>query len=149
MSLKKLVPSIILLFLFFPETAAFSQMPGILPLRERAAVMDGWLQARLDTVVPRLMQRESIDMWILIAREYNEDPVLETMSMNGCSPTICVAVFNIASAKRPCPMITPLTIANYSISSSKCTLGISRSDKILLSSWLYSCAGRTPRRSSR
>ena len=31
------------------------------------------------TVVPMLMRREGIDMWILIAREYNEDPVVETM----------------------------------------------------------------------
>lgn len=54
-------------------------MPGVLPLRERAALMDRWLDLRLDTVVPELMRREGIDMWIVSAREYNEDPVIETM----------------------------------------------------------------------
>ncbi|MGF1607610.1 MAG: M24 family metallopeptidase [Rhodothalassiaceae bacterium] len=53
--------------------------PTILPLKQRAAVQDNWLRQRFDTVLPRLMRREGIDMWILIAREYNEDPVVETM----------------------------------------------------------------------
>lgn len=51
----------------------------ILPLRERAEIEDRILAERLDTVVPMLMRREGIDAWILIAREYNEDPVLKTM----------------------------------------------------------------------
>lgn len=54
-------------------------LPVILPLRERAQVMDRWLERRLDAVVPELMRREDIDMWIIAAREYNEDPVIETM----------------------------------------------------------------------
>ena len=51
----------------------------ILPLKERAAVMDGLLKYRLDTVVPDLMRREDIDAWVIMSREYNEDPVLKTM----------------------------------------------------------------------
>ena len=51
----------------------------ILPLRERAATTDAWLRQRLDTLVPALMRREGIDLWILVAREYDEDPVVETM----------------------------------------------------------------------
>lgn len=47
-------------------------------MRERAAVIDGWLQARVETVLPALMRRSGIDMWVLISREYNEDPVLRT-----------------------------------------------------------------------
>jgi len=54
-------------------------MPVILPLRERAAVMDRWLERRLDTVLPEIMRREGVDLWIIAAREYNEDPVIETM----------------------------------------------------------------------
>lgn len=53
--------------------------PVILSMRERAALMDRWLEKRFETVVPDLMRREGVDMWILIAREYNEDPVLKTM----------------------------------------------------------------------
>ena len=55
------------------------EIPLVLPLRERAAVIDGWLERRLDTVVPAIMRREGIDLWIVAAREYNEDPVIETM----------------------------------------------------------------------
>ena len=51
----------------------------ILPLRQQAEVEDRILKERLDSVVPMLMEREGIDAWILIAREYNEDPVLKTM----------------------------------------------------------------------
>ncbi len=54
-------------------------MPEILPLRTRARIMDQWLERRLDEVVPDLMRRENIDMWVLIAEEYNDDPVMKTM----------------------------------------------------------------------
>jgi Xaa-Pro aminopeptidase len=54
-------------------------MPEILPLRTRARIMDQWLEHRLDHVVPALMRRENIDMWVLIAEEYNDDPVMRTM----------------------------------------------------------------------
>lgn len=53
--------------------------PAVLPLREQARVRDGWLRERLDTLVPRLMREAKVDMWILVAREYAEDPVLSTM----------------------------------------------------------------------
>ena len=61
------------------EPSGDSTSPVILSMRERATVQDAWLMKRLETVVPMLMQREGIDMWIIIAREYNEDPVIETM----------------------------------------------------------------------
>jgi Xaa-Pro aminopeptidase len=54
-------------------------MPQILPLRERAKIHDAWLKRRLDTVVPALMRENGIDMWVLVAREYLEDPVVGTM----------------------------------------------------------------------
>lgn len=53
--------------------------PHILSMRERAVVVDRWTEQKLDQLVPELMRREGIDMWILVAREYNEDPVLLTM----------------------------------------------------------------------
>ena len=51
----------------------------ILSVREQARVIDEILDERLDTILPALMQRENIDMWIVVSREYNEDPVLRTM----------------------------------------------------------------------
>lgn len=59
--------------------AANSSMPGLPDLRDRAKVQDIWLEQRLDQLVPELMRESGVDMWIVIAREYNEDPVLETM----------------------------------------------------------------------
>ncbi|HEY0044302.1 MAG TPA: M24 family metallopeptidase [Allosphingosinicella sp.] len=53
--------------------------PEILPLRERAKLQDAWLAKRLDTVVPRLMREHGFDAWLIVAREYVEDPVLATM----------------------------------------------------------------------
>jgi len=53
--------------------------PHILPERERSRVVDQWLKERLDTVVLPIMRREGVDMWILIAGEYDEDPIVRTM----------------------------------------------------------------------
>ena len=52
--------------------------PHILPMRERAAVIDRWLTTRVQTVLPEIMRRSGIDMWVIISREYNEDPVIRT-----------------------------------------------------------------------
>ncbi|MDJ0924096.1 MAG: M24 family metallopeptidase [Acidimicrobiia bacterium] len=51
----------------------------ILSLRSQSSLRDEWLQARLDTIVPRVMERAGVDCWVLVAREYNEDPVVATM----------------------------------------------------------------------
>jgi Xaa-Pro aminopeptidase len=51
----------------------------ILPLRRQADVRDGWLRERLASVLPEVMRREGIDLWIVVAREYNEDPVLMSL----------------------------------------------------------------------
>ena len=59
----------------------FGQNPldQILPERERAAMVDDILEDRINNLLPQLMEREGIEMWILISREYNEDPVMKTM----------------------------------------------------------------------
>lgn len=51
------------------------EIPAVLSLKEQAAVYDGWLSARLDKLLPELMRREKLDMWLVICQEYNEDPV--------------------------------------------------------------------------
>lgn len=61
------------------ESSMSPAMPRIMPLRERAAIQDAWLKKRLDTIVPSLMRENGIDMWVLVAREYLEDPVVGTM----------------------------------------------------------------------
>ncbi len=51
----------------------------ILPLREQAELTDRWLLQRLQTVLPEIMAREKLDMWLVIGREYNEDPVMGSL----------------------------------------------------------------------
>ncbi len=53
--------------------------PGSLSLRQEAQVRDEWLADRLDSIVPALMEEHDIAAWIVMGREYNEDPVLRTM----------------------------------------------------------------------
>ncbi len=50
-----------------------------LPLREQAGVRDRWLTERLLDLLPVLMDRAGIDLWLVAGREYNEDPVLATL----------------------------------------------------------------------
>lgn len=48
-------------------------------VRIAATERDRLLTRRLDRIVPALMQRHSFEAWVLDAREYNEDPVAQTM----------------------------------------------------------------------
>lgn len=51
----------------------------ILTVREQAKVIDENLADRFHHLLPEMMEQTGIDMWIIISREYNEDPVLKTM----------------------------------------------------------------------
>ncbi|NCU03699.1 MAG: M24 family metallopeptidase [Chitinophagaceae bacterium] len=51
----------------------------VIPMREQAKVIDEILADRFNNLLPVLMERNGIDMWIVISREYNEDPVIRTM----------------------------------------------------------------------
>ena len=51
----------------------------ILTMKDRAELRDRFLKDRMKTVLPKIMDRTEIDMWIIIATEYNEDPVFRTM----------------------------------------------------------------------
>lgn len=57
------------------------------PLREQAVVQQEWLRARLDRVLPELMRKHGVGMWLVICREYNEDPVFRSL----VSPTVFAA----------------------------------------------------------
>src|SRR3954463_6706368 len=50
-----------------------------LRLREQAAVRDRWLTQRLLDVLPGLMDRAGIDLWLGLGRADNEDPVMATL----------------------------------------------------------------------
>lgn len=52
---------------------------NILSMKERSELIDKITVERFNSVLPKIMEREGIDMWVLMSREYNEDPVLKTM----------------------------------------------------------------------
>ena len=54
-------------------------MHQILPLRQQADIQNKWLRERLDTLLGPILARADVDMWLVIAREYNEDPVIMTL----------------------------------------------------------------------
>jgi Xaa-Pro aminopeptidase len=56
-------------------------------LREQAALQQQWLGERLTTVLPALMRKHRVEMWVVPMREYNEDPVFSSL----VSPTTFAA----------------------------------------------------------
>lgn len=57
------------------------------PLREQARLQQEWLKARLEKSLPALMRKHGAQMWLVICREYNEDPVFYSL----VSPTTFAA----------------------------------------------------------
>src|SRR5688500_17791882 len=53
--------------------------PAILPERARPDAVNAMLRDRLDNLLPKLMRETGIDMWVIINREYVEDPVYLTI----------------------------------------------------------------------
>ena len=71
---------IINIIIFFNSTLSADELKDrIMSMKERAVLKDKFLDDRFKSVLPNIMKRTEIDMWIIIAREYNEDPVLRTM----------------------------------------------------------------------
>ncbi|MEX0314198.1 MAG: M24 family metallopeptidase [Allomuricauda sp.] len=101
------------LLLLFPVVCT-SQ---ILKESERARVVDEILEERFNLLLPDLMDQTGIDMWVLISREYNEDPVLKTMLpatwLNARRRTILVFYRNAAKAT-----IDKLAVARYNVGKS-------------------------------
>ncbi|HUF65512.1 MAG TPA: M24 family metallopeptidase, partial [Gemmatimonadaceae bacterium] len=56
-------------------------------LREQADTRQRWLESRMATVLPALMRKYGVDMWVIPMREYNEDPVFTSL----VSPTTFAA----------------------------------------------------------
>ena len=52
---------------------------AVLSPRDRVEPENRMLRERLDTLLPRLMRDADLDMWVVIAREYAEDPVYFTL----------------------------------------------------------------------
>jgi len=60
-------------------TPGEDQIPHILTLREQSAFYNASLKIRLEQIVPEIMREEGIDLWLVICRENNEDPVYSSL----------------------------------------------------------------------
>ena len=73
----------ILACLLLPAQASLAQDQGreitgpraVLDYRDRPAIENRHLEERLDTLLPDLMEETNLDMWLVLNREYAEDPI--------------------------------------------------------------------------
>ncbi|HEX8177711.1 MAG TPA: M24 family metallopeptidase [Pyrinomonadaceae bacterium] len=86
-SLCALALILILSLTSFAPASGQTARPKLPPLREQAQIQQQWLKARLERVLPALMRKHKIQMWLVICREYNEDPVFFSL----VSPTVFAA----------------------------------------------------------
>lgn len=69
-----------LTFLLLLPFAAPGDAPSLPPLRKQADIRQEWLKIRLERVLPALMRKHHVSMWLVICREYNEDPVFLSLA---------------------------------------------------------------------
>ncbi len=48
-------------------------------MRDRAEFIDNITSLRVEQLLPKLMSEHNMDMWLIISREYNEDPIIKTL----------------------------------------------------------------------
>lgn len=89
-------------------------LPAILPAREQAAVINRILAERLDTIIPKIMREEGIDLWVLMAREYFEEPVVASMldAENMHARRRTILVFHDPGEGQP---VERLTVSRYGL----------------------------------
>lgn len=107
------MPRYLSLLLLMTATATMAE-PRILPMRERAAVIDHWIETRVETVLPMLMRRAGIDLWVIVSREYNEDPVLKTLLPGTWQSARRRTILMIFDPGNNAPLET-LAIARYNV----------------------------------
>lgn len=73
-------------------------MRTILPLRQQHAWIDENLPAKLD-LIPDMMKMFGIDMWIIFAREYNEDPIMQFITPTNFPTARRLSCFIFANTK--------------------------------------------------
>ena len=62
-----------------PRSKTAPTSAAILPEKRRAEVTNAWQKWRIENLLPALMRRTGIDMWLVMNREYAEDPVYFTL----------------------------------------------------------------------
>jgi Xaa-Pro aminopeptidase len=67
--------TILLLTLIFVTFIAEAQVVSV---QQQAMTINEVLTDRIDNLLPKLMDEAKVDCWLIISREYNEDPILKT-----------------------------------------------------------------------
>src|SRR5574341_1476356 len=88
---KSMLAAVLIAAMISPVRLAAGDPPAtpapLPPLREQARIQNEWLKARRERVLPRLMRRYGVAVWLVIQREYNEDSVFWSL----VSPTTFAA----------------------------------------------------------
>ncbi len=89
-------------------------LPPILSLRERAEIENRILAERLDNIIPAIMREQGIDMWLLVAREYFEEPVVASMldAENMHARRRTILIFHDPGNGKP---VERLTVSRYGL----------------------------------
>lgn len=89
-------------------------LPPILSLRERAEIENRILAERLDSIIPAIMREQGIDMWLLVAREYFEEPVVASMldAENMHARRRTILIFHDPGNGKP---VERLTVSRYGL----------------------------------
>ena len=89
-------------------------LPPILNARERAITENRILAERLDTIIPAIMREQGIDLWLLVAREYFEEPVVASMldAENMHARRRTILIFHDPGDGQP---IERLTVSRYGL----------------------------------
>ena len=89
-------------------------LPPILNIRERAVIENRILASRLDAIIPVIMREQNIDLWLLVAREYFEEPVVASMldAENMHARRRTILIFHDPGDGKP---IERLTVSRYGL----------------------------------
>ena len=128
MMAKRVISGLALLAVMIgPSTAAMSSpivmneteaqipaLPPILNARERAATENRILAARLDTIIPAIMREQGVDVWLMVAREYFEEPVVASMldAENMHARRRTILIFHNPGNGKP---VERLTVSRYGL----------------------------------
>ncbi len=63
-----------------PRTEQIQPNNAVLSHRQEDPLIQERIRERFETLLPELMRREGFDMWLVITREYNSDPVFRSMA---------------------------------------------------------------------
>ena len=68
--------------------------PRVLPVRERARIVNNLTERRFETLLPQVMRETGFDMWLIICNEDNHDPIFRTLIPWECwAPILQMVVF--------------------------------------------------------